>query len=232
VGKAAVFLGLAVLGLMSTQARAQQTPGWYIGAQVGWTGLRDASSSFTSGGVTLPFTTSSSGGIGGGFTAGFEWPFGMRLEGEATLRRNDYSTFTTPIMAGSFALSGNTVSMALMVNALYDFLPHSRWTPYLGAGIGIASFGIDNIGPTALGIPGTSDTLWQFAYQGIAGIKFAWTPQVSIDLNYSYFAMPNATFNTSSTTQLKSQYGSNNVMLGIAYHLGAPPHRSPTQPGG
>ncbi|HUK10218.1 MAG TPA: outer membrane beta-barrel protein [Stellaceae bacterium] len=219
--RAALLVGVAALVAVSA-AHAQQTPGWYVGLEGGWNGVTGASSSFSTGGSTTSFTAHSSSGFAGGLTLGYEWPFNVRLEGEATLRRNDYSNLTTPTTAGTLPLSGNTVSMALMGNVLYDFLPHTAWTPYLGFGIGGAAFTVNSLSAPALGIPSTSATLWQFAYQGIAGVKYALSPTVSINLDYRYFTMPNATFMTGAVTQLKSQYGANTVMLGIAYH-GVPP---------
>jgi OmpA-OmpF porin, OOP family len=212
-------VGAAFCGFMGA-AQAQQTPGWYIGAHVGWTDVTDSSYSFTSGGVTTPFTASSGSGIGFGFSVGYEWPFGMRAEGEATLRRNDFSRFTSPLGSGS--LGGSTVSMALMGNLIYDVLPHSRWTPYVGGGVGGAAFALDSLSAPAIGVPTTSDTLWNFAYQGIAGLKFAVSPRVSLDLDYHYFAIAHSTFNPAAGTQVKGQYASHNVMLGIDYHLGVP----------
>jgi len=114
-----------------------------------------------------------------------------------------------------------------MGNALYDFMPYSRWTPYIGGGVGAADLNVHNL--TAIGLFGGSSNDWEFAYQGIAGVKFAATPQVSISVDYRYFATTNPTFAIAGGTAT-GQYATHNVMASIAYHFGAPPPTPPPAP--
>src|SRR5579864_273356 len=225
----ALLAGAAALGLASASAEAQQTPGWYIGIQGGWTHLNSASNTFanpiTTGGVAVPFTSTANEGFNGGGTIGFEFPSGIRLEAEGTYRQNTFNTVSSPFFGGATApLGGRESSIALMGNGLYDFMPYSRWTPYLGAGAGAARLNVHNL--NAVGLFGGSASDWEFAYQGIAGVKFAATPQVSISLDYRYFATTSPTFAIAGGTAT-GQYGTHNVMASIAYHFGAPPPPPP-----
>jgi outer membrane protein OmpA-like peptidoglycan-associated protein len=226
---ATLLAGLVVFGLVSAGAHAQQTPGWYIGLQGGWTGLTGAASSLTAGGVTRSFTANTDSGynIGGDF--GYEWRSGLRLEGEVMYRHASFDNFTSS--AGVGPLGGSANSTGIMADILYDIMPHSLWTPYVGAGIGMGGVSINSFSAPALGIPGNSVTNWEFAYQGIAGVKVQLSPRVSLSFDYRYFATPSPTYTLANAGgQLKTEYHSNNVMLGLAYHFAPPPPPAPPQP--
>jgi outer membrane protein OmpA-like peptidoglycan-associated protein len=149
------------------------------------------------------------------------------LEGEVTYRQNTFSSITGPVGLGA-AASGNVHSLALMADALYDFMPNSRWTPYLGVGIGAANDTVSNV--TLLGVTSNSANTWQFAYQGIAGVKFAATPQVSLALDFRYFGTTTPSYGIAGGTLNNIGYNTENVMLSIAYHFGAPSRPSPPPP--
>ena len=57
-----------------------------------------------------------------------------------------------------------------MVNGYYHFLTGSPWTPYLGRGVGAGHVAVSDAGILAFGGATFSDSDWQFAYQGIAGV--------------------------------------------------------------
>jgi len=142
----------------------------------------------------------------------------------ARLRIKEVELGETELVTGPVGLgampSGNVHSVALMANAIYDFIPNSRWTPYLGAGIGAANDTVSNV--NLLGVESNSANSWQFAYQGIAGVKFAATPQVSFALDFRYFGTTSPSYSIAGGTLNGGSYNSENVMLSIAYHFGAP----------
>jgi len=227
-----LLVGAVAIGLVSTAAHAQnQTPGWYIGVQGGWTHLNSQSSSLNTGGATIPFTANADEGFGVGGVIGYELPSGLRAEGEVTYRSNDFTNFTTPIAPGSFKLGGSYTSLALMGNLLYDFMPYNQWTPYLGAGAGAAHLTLDSF--NALGTPLGSPDDWEFAYQGIAGVKYAVNQNVSVSLDYRYFATLDPSFTTTAggaPATVKSEYGTHNIFLGVAWHFAPPPPPPPSLP--
>src|SRR5262249_26722124 len=82
--------------------------------------------------------------------------------------------------------------------------------------------------------PGVSDDNWQFAYQGIAGVKWQVVPAVSVSLDYRYFATTDFNFSAhgqafsgTALSSVKGEYHSHNVMLGIAFHFLPPPPPPP-----
>src|SRR5215469_1504136 len=132
---AASLLGAAV-------AHAQgQTPGLYLGVQGGWTHLDSPSFTATDTSdhcCTSTFKLKVDNGFGAGGTIGYESLFmpGLRLEGEVTYRENGLKSMTNSDgFFGPTPISGNINSKAGMVNVLYDFLPQSPWTPYVGLGV-------------------------------------------------------------------------------------------------
>ena len=64
-------------------------------------------------------------------------------------------------------------------NAWYDIDTGTPFTPYVGAGAGGA-----NVSATIKDTPEYKGTGWAFAYLGGAGVTYAITPQIEIDLGY------------------------------------------------
>ena len=94
---------------------------------------------------------------------------------------------------------GQFNSLGIMANALYDFFPTRQWSPYLGVGIG--GLRVEESGRIVRGIGLGEDSDFQFAYQGIAGIKYAFNPNWSASVDYRYLATTDAS--------LKAQYDGN-----------------------
>lgn len=218
------WAAIAAAGLIATGAQAQspasnsgQTPGWYIGGEASWTHLDRFNA--PSG---APFTVRPAQGFGAGATAGYEFPSGLRLEGEAIFRNNDVDRVGGPGYGGS---SGGAIrSEAFMGNVLYDFLPNERLTPYIGGGVGIANVSLNGI--SSAGNRLVDDQDHQFAYQGIAGMKYALDPNWSTSLDYRYFATLNPHFAAIANAgggEFDAEHHSHNVMLSLAYHFAPPP---------
>jgi outer membrane protein OmpA-like peptidoglycan-associated protein len=129
--------------------------------------------------------------------------------------------------------TGSINSLGLMANLLYDFKNVSRWTPYIGGGIGAADVKLDGVGIPTLSPLTFSNSTWEFAYQAIGGVKYNWSPNWSVGLDYRYFATLNPTFSTTIggvPVSAKTKYNTHNVMLGIAYHFVPPPPPPPVAP--
>src|SRR4029077_9330412 len=127
-------------------------------------------------------------GFGVSVSAGYEGLFipEFRVEGEINYHSNQIDTVTSSFLPSphSFGATGSIDSIGLMVNGYYDFLNSSAWTPYLGGGIGAAQLAVSDAGIPALSSFTASDHNWQFAYQGIAGVRYSFTPSISASLDY------------------------------------------------
>ncbi|HET6420648.1 MAG TPA: outer membrane beta-barrel protein [Geobacteraceae bacterium] len=156
-------------------------------------------------------------GVYAGGTAGFDFGF-VRLEGEVSYRFSDIKNVTDNPSGFQFTdINGGLGALAVMVNGFVDLHNQSPITPYLGGGIGFAVLHMDNVTgfdsrPPAGRVnlyPDADDTV--FAWQLGAGLEFALTPFMSVDVGYRYFETDNATFNSgflnTSNVKLKSHNG-------------------------
>ena len=137
--------------------------------------------------------------------AGFD--FGMfRLEGELGYKRASVNDFEiddsdiaalnaalnrpsaapdpgapglAPLSADDFDLNGRTSVLSAMINGLLDFGQDDGWGGFIGAGFGRAR--VKQFGD--------SDSAW--AYQLIAGIRTAISPNIDVGLKYRYFQTGN-----------------------------------------
>ncbi|WP_425410168.1 OmpA family protein [Hyphococcus sp.] len=133
-------------------------------------------------------------GIGVYAAIGYAYENNLRAELEFSYRNNDIDSIDPD--GGGFSgwptgtISGDTTSMAIMGNVLYDF-GDGPVTPYIGLGTGIANVDHDITGTNPGGFPVQNITYgssnWQWAYQGIAGLSFALAEGLNLDLSYRYF---------------------------------------------
>lgn len=149
-----------------------------------------------------------SGAVGNAFGNGF------RAEVEANYRRNGIDT------VGGAAGTGHSSVLGLMLNGLYDFSTGSKWTPYLGAGIGIARTNGDGTSP--VGGSRIDDTDWGFGYQGIAGVTYQLNEQAGLFGEYRYFGTSGTTLTTDSGVNVDADGADHRFLVGLRWSFGAP----------
>lgn len=217
---------LAVLGFILAGSAQAQTPGWYVGGEGAWSHLNDQGATATGPGTSTPLKIHPGEGFAAGVNGGYEFGSGPRLEGELVYRRHDEKSATSAGITSP--TTGNIDNLAIMGNAYYDFNNATKFTPYIGAGVGAARLHLDDF--NSVGSPGLSDDDWQFAYQGIAGVRYTIDPNWSASLDYRYFATTDPKFSgtvAGAPSGLKTEYNTHNVMLGVAYHFAPPPPPPP-----
>jgi opacity protein-like surface antigen len=208
-----VLVGAAVLAALPLTAQAQMvaSPGFYIGAEGGVNWLLNTK-------IGGSQTHTSTGWVVGG-VAGYDF-VGPRVEIEGR-----YSE--TPVGNLAFVRGqANNISnqLAILANFLYDFLPTSVITPYVGAGAGIGF--VDTNGHNLGGSLGST----VFAYQGIIGVGWKVNDNFRVNLDGRYFGTTNPSvrniFGQSST------WSNNNfsVMAGLQYKFVSPPPPPPPPP--
>jgi opacity protein-like surface antigen len=114
-------------------------------------------------------------------------------------------------------IEGGYFQVPLVVNFIFKIPTNSPWVPYIGGGIG-ASFTYMNW--TRVSYGGLSEDLsnvdgscWSLAYQGIAGLDYKITDEVSLGLKYIFLGTGNQNFGGSfQDVDTKGSY-SQNVML-------------------
>lgn len=114
-----------------------------------------------------------------------------------------------------FRLQNNS----LMLNAYYDINTCTKWTPYVGAGMGVAMLKFTEKdmedGDKA------SDRTYNFAWQVGAGVAYDLTKNVALDAGYRYINSGSAVANKRIATDLsrKTKYKSaaHEIYLGARY---------------
>ncbi len=192
---AAAFIALPV----AAQAQSP-SPGVYIGAEGGVNWLLNTT---IAGFGVQPQTGWAAGGV-----IGYDF-VGPRVELEGVYRQNQTN-------GGPFgtAVQSQVGQLGIMANLLYDFMPASVITPYIGAGAGVGFVDSNSsLGSTV------------FAYQGIIGLGWNVDTNFRVNLDGRYYGTSNPTVNSSS-------WSNNNfsIMLGLQLKFGAAPPPPPPPP--
>ena len=199
--KKALLAAAAVVALpVMAQAQSPQ-PGIYIGAEGGLNWLLNTNIA----GVNVsPQTGWAVGGV-----IGYDF-VGPRVEIEGVYRQNG-----TNLWIPGAAANTQVGQLGILANLLYDFMPGSVITPYIGAGAGIGFVDSNSsLGSTV------------FAYQGIVGLSWNVDTNFRVNLDGRYYGTSNPTINTAWGSQ---SWSNNNfsVMLGLQFKFGSAPAAPP-----
>ncbi len=205
--RVALLTAAAAVALVSASASAQQGP--YVGLGAGATWIDDADVKGATTGK-IDFDTGYAGLIKGGYDYGAGW----RAEGELGLRE----------WSADGAGRGDLRAYTLFANALYDFMPNSSWSPYLGAGAGLVRYAADGV--TFGGVTSNDqDNTW--GVQGIAGVWYALDSNWQLSADYRYMYTGDAKLTTNGASTFEPDNSIHTVMLGVTYKFGAPAKPAP-----
>ena len=93
------------------------------------------------------------------------------------------TVFGTALSAAT-ALTGDTTTVALMVNFAYDFNKDQKLRPFVLAGLGGANVSINDATALSTLLADDSDTV--FAYQVGVGFNYEFTDTVSAGISYRF----------------------------------------------
>lgn len=197
-----IFVSLFTIVVLTGFSFSTSFAEMYVSGSLGTVNLND--SDFSDSGVTGKFSFDS----GLGVTAALGSSIGSsgRAEIEFAYRSNDMDSLTVDGI-GTASINGEVTSLSLMGNAYYDIKNDSRFTTFVGAGLGFANIEAEI---DTLNIGSEDDTV--FAYQAMLGVGYAATEKVNIDLQYRYFATTDPDF-----AGLDAEYSSHNILLGLRY---------------
>ena len=202
-----IFLPLLLCG----PVKAQHS-GPYVGAYLGGNTLMNSRSSDDLGSFGLKFAPA----LQGSAVCGWDFAPGNPVgEGRIEL---EYSRHSNPLdqvkfVEGSFKGDGNVTADSLLVNFFGAFHDSSRWSPYIGAGIGAARIEASDLQVT--GQPLGKGSAVVLAYQLGVGLEYALTDSLSLDLGYRYFSTTRPKFTEVNGSRFGMDYISHSAVLGL-----------------
>ena len=205
--KKALLAAAAIVALpVAAQAQAPQ-PGLYIGAEGGINWLTNFTANTNIPAFPTVNVTPQLGWMAGG-VIGYDF-VGPRVELEGIYRWNP-----TNVGVPNTAVNNQVGQLGIMANLLYDFMPGSVITPYIGAGAGLGL--VD-------GNSSLSSTV--FAYQGIIGLGWNADTNFRVNLDGRYYGTSNPTVNGVGWTN-----NNFSIMLGLQLKFGSTPAAPPPPP--
>ncbi|PIW25886.1 MAG: cell envelope biogenesis protein OmpA [Rhodospirillales bacterium CG15_BIG_FIL_POST_REV_8_21_14_020_66_15] len=187
-----------------------QSPGPYVSGALGVTQPRDWD--LKGGGVDT--TQESDPGFAAGLAVGSTFSDYLRGEAELSFSNSNVDSFS-----GTNG-SGETNMFGLMFNGYVDIPTKSRWTPYIGAGIGGAVVDFSDLSP--VGGSRISDSDHVFAYQGIAGVTYKIDDRMGLFTEYRYVGTADRDLRTDSGVNVEGDSGEHRIMVGLRWSFGAP----------
>ena len=133
-------------------------------------------------------------GLALGVAVGYGFANNTRIEGEIAYTKNDLNEAS--LLGVDVDLTGDTSSLALLLNGYYDFTNESQFTTSITAGLGVANVELNDFNVPGSGLPSTNDDDTVFAYQVGLGVGYAVNEKVIVDVKYRYFGTSDLQFDT------------------------------------
>lgn len=208
---------------------------WYAGVEGGFMILEDADISLTdvrgttNDAATINFKRGLDADIVGGYDMG-----PVRLEAEVGFKRANVDEMRLGTVLGGTGrvdADGRARALSVMANALLDFGDDNGWAGYVGGGVGLASVRM-RANTTAPGAGfAFSDSDRALAWQLIAGVRTAITPNIDVGLKYRFFNVSDLRYSDVrpafpgdplSTFGVETDFRSHSLLASVLFNFGAP----------
>ena len=192
----------ALLTLVCAPIVSAQSPPFYVNADLGGCVTMDTDLNGFFGPVAPGSKVKFDPGLRYGITAGFQLTEWFALEAELGGMSTEINEITD-----ANAVSAWFSSIPILVNAKFQWKNASRFTPYVGVGVGgSASFlSMDFIELNGVGVTGdTSDFV--FAAQALAGLRYNLNDRMSLAVEYRFLWTENPSFEADFTSGLASDH--------------------------
>lgn len=137
---------------------------------------------------------------GGALAVGYNFQNLLGFPVRAELEYAIFSQFEDKKMLGSEYLTGKLDFQTFFVNVYFDFRNSSRFTPYIGGGLGMALVGSEvNTNATGVELALGKLTETNFAWNVGLGVSYTFTGLISLDLGYRYSQFGEGKTATNST---------------------------------
>jgi opacity protein-like surface antigen len=206
-----ILTAMGISLLFCTPALSDHT-GPYLGLYGGANLLQSAESSDSQGTFNLEFDPAFQG------SAVLGWdlkPGNIMGEGRFELEyaRRSNTLDTVEFLEGDVPGTGDLTAESLLLNTWGVHRNPSRWTPYIGAGIGVARLSADDLRVT--GQPLADDDDLVLAYQVGAGFDLALGSALALDFGYRFFGTTRPKFIEAGGEKFESEYFSHSAVLGL-----------------
>lgn len=203
---------------------------WYVGGDFGAMLTEDTDTTFTPGS-----TATNTGNVRLGFDGGFDgagfvgYDLGaFRIEAEVSYKHNDLdeitsSNITLPrgAIAGTRAAGGGDVNiLSFMVNGMLDFGDNEGLSGFIGGGAGIARVDFNNLRAFSNQAAFLDDSDTRFAWQVVAGVRQALTPNVDLTLRYRFFNVQDLEIAGFGGRAVEASLRSHSILGGITFNFG------------
>ena len=207
-----LIISLCLPLLLCGQVQAQHS-GPYVGAFLGGNALMTAKGTDALGeNFSLKFNPALQGSavVGWDFEPGN--PVGEgRIELEYTRHSNPLDQ--VKFVQGSVDGGGSVTADSLLVNFYGVVHDSSRWSPYVGVGIGAARIKASGLKVTGQSLSNDSDDV--LAYQIGGGIDVELTKRLNLDIGYRYFSTVKPKFTESDGSKSEMEYISHSAVIGL-----------------
>ena len=191
--------------MFTAPAYAAESPSYYVSGNVGASWFNDM---VPNNGNDQNNPLSTSGGINVMGAFGIKWCDTYRLEAELGYQRNNAKQVIENAVV--YDMQGYLSVTSILANGYYDFKVGGV-DPYLTAGIGWASVGINDVDKVSTSNL-SSESHSVLAYQFGAGVAIPVAKNVAVDARYRYFRTSTVGMNNSNGD---FQIGSNSALLGL-----------------
>jgi opacity protein-like surface antigen len=210
-----VTLLLVCVPLVSSPAAAQERhAGLYVGLNSGLSLVGTSEANDDLGRYNLK----SEAGALYGLVLGYDLPPGGPLgDGRVELAYQSWSNDVTEaeFTDGSFSAAGSLSGSSLLLNSFATFPSATRWTPYVGLGLGVANIRLDQLVVDAS--PWLDDENLVLAGQAGCGLELRLRQDLRLDLGYRYFLSATAEFEDAAGRRVQLRLSSQRLLLGLAY---------------
>uniref|UniRef100_UPI000496E0A7 outer membrane protein n=1 Tax=Rhizorhabdus wittichii TaxID=160791 RepID=UPI000496E0A7 len=208
---------------------------WYVGVEGGLMQPQDTKFNVGPSPLSPGGRTTIDNKLGYDVDAILGYDFGMfRLEEEISYKRDRVKGITTgpsrtPAGPGGFGAppgvypdaSGKNISFGVMLNGLLDFGNEDGLSAYVGGGAGIAALKLHNYNVSG-GDFLDYDLSKRFAWQAIAGVRYAVSSHVDVGLKYRYFNVTKVRPVDVVGAQYSGKWRSHSALLSLIYNIGSP----------
>jgi OOP family OmpA-OmpF porin len=218
----AIVMALASTALAAPAVARDNT--WYAGVEGGLMHVEDTKFDVSGDAVrdiddflNVDYKTGLDIDILGGYDFGL-----VRAEFEAGYKRaslDEVSFLNTGVASDS---GGHVRVYSAMANALVDIGDENGLSGYFGAGVGLANARYKLHFNDANNVGNGSDSDRSFAYQGIAGIRYAISDNIDLGLKYRYFVASKLNFDIIDGNA-SARFRSHSLLASLVFNFTPPP---------